>query len=549
MSKRTKSKKASSRRVGSIYRKPGCSTWFMRFSQVVDGKRVRTAKTTGETDEAAALAVLDKTVRDLNLAPTDEEKKVAKRSGVTRSQLIADSLLKAAHDADRARELEQRRRQEAAEAIAREAAEAQARKAQEAADAAARDAEDRAIAIADAFPVFTASKKRPDSSAVTLSHYESEYTRFANWMRDHHRGVRKLKDVTPEIAEAFLDHIEANLSINSRNKYLIFLRMFWRVMRWNADAQLSIDPWDGIRTLTQTTDEVVHKEMTVEEIVRIGEEIRRGEPLPVVRGNIRNPVWGLIPDAYTVQGESIRDELRFLFAIGVYTGLRLGDCVTLDWSSVDLVRNFIKTMPRKTMRKYKREVIVPVHPTFRAVLDAVPRARRIGPVMPILARMYGNDPSSVSRRVQAVIRAAGIETTANGEHGTRARTLVGFHSLRHTFSSIMLNAGVSPALVDAMLCHMKGTMTMRYYHEHLDALVAAVAKLPSFAQFTADGRAPVAVLEAPAVAQVEADADATPKPSRGVLDALREALADATAADLKAAVKMLRDEIKRRGAA
>lgn len=516
----------------------------MRFSQIVDGKRVRTAKSTGTTVEAEALAILDKTVRDLNLAPTDEEKKIAKRGGVTRSQLIADNLLKAAHDADRARELEERRRREVADQIAREAAEAAARKAQAEAEASARDAEDRAVLIADAFECYRESKRRPDSSAVTLAHYESEYRRFSDWMRTERPKVLKLKDVTTSDAESFLDYVGTTFSVNTRNKYLIFLRHFWRVMRWNEDAQLKIDPWDGIRTMTQTADEIVHKELTVEEIARIGAEIRRGAPLPIVREGVRNPAWHT-PDAYVFQGESIRDELRVLFATGIFTGQRLADCALLDWSCVDMVRGFVRLMPRKTARRYRREVIVPLHPTYRAILADIP-GDHTGAVMPVLARMYEADPSSVSKRVQAVLRAAGIETTAYGEHGTRARTLVGFHSLRHAFSSTMLNAGVSPALVDAMLCHARGTMTMRYYHEHLDALVAAVAKLPTFAQFTTDGNAPAGVIEAADVVTVDMEAGCKPTPSRGVLEALRDVLADAADADLAAAVKMIEKEIKSR---
>lgn len=47
---------------------------------------------------------------------------------------------------------------------------------------------------------------------------------------------------------------------------------------------------------------------------------------------------------------SVTGEMRLLFAVGIYTGLRLGDCAMMEWGSIDLGRNRIMTIPRKTAR-------------------------------------------------------------------------------------------------------------------------------------------------------------------------------------------------------
>lgn len=357
------------------------------------------------------------------------------------------------------------------------AAEAERKRADEEADR-------RAVKIADAFALYEASKKRPDSGERTLSGYRSQYAAFATWTATHYPDRPKMRDFTPDMAEDFLEHLEQTRSRNTRNKYLVFLRTFWRVLRWNPDAQLTIDPWEGIKNLTQAPDEVVHKELTADELARIGQAIT-GDDLKSTLAFKVTPTDGR-KAPYVAD---LRGELLALFAVGIYTGLRLGDCACLSWADIDTVRGIIDTMPRKTVRKYKRRVIIPIHPTLAAILASVPSAEnRMGYVLPTLADIYENrQPSIITKRVQEILCASGITTTASGESGTKARTLAGFHSLRHTFASIMLNAGVSYALVEKMLGHAKESMTAHYFHENAAALAAAVSKLPTITAMLPNG--------------------------------------------------------------
>lgn len=508
--------------VGTLYQKSPGGLYYMKFSERdADGNRKRVTFSTGTCDLEEARKALNEKAEALGYG-NDEEKHL-------------DAIRKARGDIELQREK-----------IAREQAEAAARAKAEAEAAEALEREKRAITFAEAFAVYLTSKKRPDSGADTLRHYESQYNRLVEWIGRVHPEVTKMRDFTPEMAEQFLTDLEKTQSRNTRNKYLIFLRMFWRVLRWEPDAQLAVDPWEGIKTLTQTPDEVIRRELTVEELAAVAAVINSGEPLPLVReggegksGNIR--------DVFTYQGQSIRDEVRRLFAVGIFTGQRLGDCASLDWSEVDLVNGIVRITPRKTERKYKREVIIPVHPTFRAILAEIPRAGRRGAVMPIVAEMYAKNPSTLSKTIQTIMRTAGIKTSADApESGTRSRVAAGFHSLRHTFSSLMLNAGVSPAHVDAMLCHARGSMTMRYFHEHAEALARAVAVIPSLPQYAADQNAVVeAPQDAPRKMLTITQGDAA-NASHALLDAIREHLGTATSEELTKAVEMLQKEIANR---
>lgn len=429
-------------------------------------------------------------------------------------------------------------------------AEAQ-RKAKEEAQRKADADEARAITIADAWTHYEASKKRPDSGARTLAGYAAQYKIFAAWCAKHYPNAPKMRDFAPDMAEKFLDHLEKTRSRNTRNKYLIFLRTFWRVLRWNEDAQLTIDPFDGIRTLTQTPDEVTRRELTTDELGRIGAAIMSDEIKQTLRVTL-NPTNG----RGSVKVVDLRGELAALFAVGIYTGLRLGDCATIDWSMIDTGRGIITATPRKTARKYARQVLIPIHPTLAAILATVPADARSGHVLPTLADIYLNrEPSMLTNRIQAIFSAAKIQTTqdAPGDGGgSKARTIVGFHSLRHFFAAWLDNHGTNHALTNYLTCHQQGTVEARYFHENREALAAAVGTLPAIPSIVASAgatqtAAPIALAnaagDAPAVETIDIPTDgADAKESR--FRRFCDALDGMDAADLDRAA----DEIARRRA-
>lgn len=74
--------------------------------------------------------------------------------------------------------------------------------------------------------------------------------------------------------------------------------------------------------------------------------------------------------------DAAKGEMRRLLALGIYTGLRLGDVATLRWGEVDLVRGIIRRVPNKTSRRNTKPVLIPIHPSLRAMLAEIPEAKR-----------------------------------------------------------------------------------------------------------------------------------------------------------------------------
>jgi integrase len=174
-------------------------------------------------------------------------------------------------------------------------------------------------------------------------------------------------------------------------------------------------------------------------------------------------------------------ELRTLLALGVYSGLRLGDCATLRWGEVDLPRGLIRRIPNKTARRNPKPVIVPIHPVLRDLLAVTPANERGDYVLPETAVLYQKRADLVTDKVQSHLIACGLKPhkPGTGKGGKRAVVEVGFHSLRHTFVSMCRESNAPLSVVESIVGHSSPAMTRHYTHVGELAAGRAVALLPS----------------------------------------------------------------------
>lgn len=303
-----------------------------------------------------------------------------------------------------------------------------------------------ALKLADAWGVYLKSPNRPDTAgAARLRICEGWTNRLVSFMARRYADIDEVRKMTKAHAQTFAAEGFCDCGNSTRNQAISYFRKLWRVLIADESARVSENIWDGIQKRHETHTR--RREMTVEELAR---------------------VYNLL-----------EGEMRLLFSVGIYTGQRLGDCALLEWGQVDLIRRHISLIPRKTARKTGRTVIIPIHANLLKMLLEFPAAARVGYVMPQCAKMYTEQAAKLSGRFMRVFKAAGIQTETDGADGHRKRALVSFHSLRHTFVSLAANAGVPLAVVQSIVGHSTVDMTRHYFHESENALVSAVAALPS----------------------------------------------------------------------
>ena len=355
-----------------------------------------------------------------------------------------------------------------------------------------------ALTLADMFTAYENSPDRPQKSGSdTMRQYELQIGRFVAWMAAHYPEATEMRQVSKEIAAAFLSDFGKTISPNTYNKYTTILRTIWRTL--GKKARCIDNPWEGVRRKPQS-DENGRRALTIEELTRI---------------------------CSTLAGE-----MRMLFALGIYTGLRLGDCALMDWGAIDMMRRVIVTTPRKT-KKHKTVVEIPIHLALYTMLDETPREKRTGYVMPEMAATYTRDRAAVTDRIRRAFESAGFKTRAEVDGYANAVAKVGFHSLRHTFVSLMGNAGAPLALVQSIVGHSNPMMTAHYFHARTDALANAVGNLPALMGETIDAEAatsPAERTDAPTDTEPPTDAETRLRTFKAAYMALTDADRQAAAA-------------------
>ena len=313
----------------------------------------------------------------------------------------------------------------------------------------------RRLPLADVWLEYVKSPDRRDLAQSTLNAKRLVWMEFARWMEHHHLEIGNLAEVTHEAIAEYLACIRAEVCASTYNARICVLREIFHVLA--SKAGLVEDPWEGVRL--HADDCHSRRELTLDEIERLMK-------------------------AATKAGE----EWKRLFTIGVYTGLRLGDCCCLAWNSVNLERGVIQLIPTKTRKHaHGQPVTIPIHPQLKAELStpisestSTCSTRLSSPfVNPILADYYKNNKWRISHGLELIFKAAHIETSVKIE-GRRTRTPEAtFHSLRHTFVSLAANAGVPLPVVQSIVGHSSTAMTRHYYHENEDVLRQAVAAIPA----------------------------------------------------------------------
>ncbi len=322
----------------------------------------------------------------------------------------------------------------------------------------------RRLPLADVWLEYVKSPDRRDLAPSTLNAKRLVWMDFARWMEHHHLEIGNLAEVTHEAIAEYLACIRAEVCASTYNARICVLREIFHVLA--AKAGLIDDPWEGVRL--HADDCHSRRELTLDEIERLMK-------------------------AATKAGA----EWKRLFTIGIYTGLRLGDCCCLAWNSVNLERGVIQLIPTKTRKHaHGQPVTIPIHPSLAEELamakeefsDRINRIENGGErgmgifVNPTLADYYKNSKWRISHGLELIFKAAHIETSVKIE-GRRTRTPEAtFHSLRHTFVSLAANAGVPLPVVQSIVGHSSTAMTRHYYHENEDVLRQAVSAIPAIGE-------------------------------------------------------------------
>jgi integrase len=176
------------------------------------------------------------------------------------------------------------------------------------------------------------ARKKPETSPGTHDFYRGKTQRFLDWLGN--RADQQIALITRDDILAFRACELGRVAPRSVNHAIKFLRMVFKTAREDGKYH-DENPASGVKVAKITEG-----------------SRRRGFTIPEIRRVLENA----------------NDEWRSLIYLGLYTGQRLGDLARLTWQNVDLTRDEIRFVSRKT----GRTMIIPIASPLRAEIENLP---------------------------------------------------------------------------------------------------------------------------------------------------------------------------------
>ena len=340
------------------------------------------------------------------------------------------------------------------------------------------------LPIDDIWTTFLSQASRPDSGEITLRLYHTFLNMFVQWLKNDKPAVTHLSQVDEGVLRNFFGYLTAKgISGRTYNGYRQALRLIFKHLL--PVLGIEANPLDLIAN--RSKDSVSRKEFTEEQVEAIFQGFDTGffydtEVEMLTKGRERVRV------TKKIEFKPMHPEqLKVLLYLCCYTGCRGQDGCLMRWSNIDMKRNQISYVPRKTARKSGKVAVIPLHPVLRQALEQAQNWQSTNQqgqdyILPAIARRYQYNHSGIQKDVMKIIRCAtDLDTKTQDAPGKRvlAANLYSLHSFRHTFVSFCANAGVSLDIVAEIVGHGSPIMTKHYAHFSNEAKSAILQALPS----------------------------------------------------------------------
>jgi integrase len=287
-------------------------------------------------------------------------------------------------------------------------------------------------------------------------------------------GFRTLRDLNRDAVESWLlrgDNLRR--SARTKNTYVIAAKSF---CNWAVETnRLVANPLARLKRADEKSDRRrVPRALTPEEIQRLIDAARRrplDEAMRINRGWRRGQPLARIRPETRAKLERLGQERALAYKVMALTGLRLGELSAVRVCDVVLSGARPHIVLDARHEKNRQGSTLPLRGDLTADLRLWVASGE-GPSDRVLFRLNENFVKTFDRD----IKLAGI-----AKHDERGRVAC-VHSLRHSFASLLVRAGVAPRVAQAALRHSDVRLTMQVYTDpKLLDIDAALAVLPALA--------------------------------------------------------------------
>jgi integrase len=268
--------------------------------------------------------------------------------------------------------------------------------------------------------------KRPEISPASFDFYSSSVKKLL--VAFAHKADLPVGEITRADLVRYRNAIaQGGVNAKTVNQHLKVAKMIFRLAR--KDGLISEDPSEFVDPVKGQTPASAKRPFRIEELRALLE--------------VADPEW------------------KSMIFFGLYTGQRLGDIARLTWANLDLP----KTAVRLTTQKTGKVLIIPMADPLVRHVESLPISDSAE--TPLHPRAYGywqhtGKIVGLSNQFATLLFQAGLRQTQPHGRGITKGTgrsvkhqtcPLSFHSLRHTATTLLHEAGVPAAVAQALIGH------------------------------------------------------------------------------------------------
>ena len=172
--------------------------------------------------------------------------------------------------------------------------------------------------------------------------------------------------------------------------------------------------------------------------------------------------------------QAASDEWKTMIILGYFTGARLEDCANMQWSHINFAEQVVDFVASKSGVR----TVVPMTSQLEAHINSLIND---GPELYLCPSLHGKSSggnTGLSRSFKTIMGQAGIDPKEGIGMGKRKFSKLSFHSLRHSFNSLLANQGVDQETRMKLVGQKSAAINTEYTHIDLPKLTSAMSKLP-----------------------------------------------------------------------
>jgi integrase len=317
----------------------------------------------------------------------------------------------------------------------------------------------------------------------------------------HINGINSRRGVTfADLAQHYADHELVDHTESIHPKAHTTVRSYERVIRnrllpkWGHRIALGIEPLEVEQWLKDLKREKQFANPTLDKTRRVMSMIykhgqryglisrtQESNPMRFVRCKTTSSYEAMIltpEQAYEIL-LNLQEPERTLTLLASGTGLRISECLGLQWQDVSFVDSMIHvrrtwTCGRVGLPKSKASKgTVPLHPLLAEFMllwkQKTLYSRSCDWVFPS-CRLEGKQPRVANMLVEDHLRPAAVKAGVLSSHRDLRGRLIdddprrfGFHNLRHSLASFLIRTRTDPKTVQTLLRHSDVKLTLQFY--------------------------------------------------------------------------------------